>query len=51
MGRIGWFDALARRAVNDSATFRDAILDPLVSDLMTSDTTPWMYERYVVLKS
>jgi hypothetical protein len=43
MGRIGWADALARRQVGDRATYRDAILDPLRSDLLERT---WLTERY-----
>ena len=43
MGRIGWADALARRQVGDRATYREAILDPLRSDLLART---WLTERY-----
>ncbi len=43
MGRIGWADAHARRAVGDVATYRDKILEPLQADLLART---WLTERY-----
>jgi hypothetical protein len=43
MGRIGWFDALARRRFGDQATFDNILLDPLRDDLLR---WTWMHERY-----
>jgi hypothetical protein len=43
MGRIGWADALARRAVGDRATFSERILGPLQSDLLQRT---FLTERY-----
>ena len=43
MGRIGWADAHARRAVGDAATYREAILEPLRADLLERT---WLTERY-----
>jgi hypothetical protein len=43
MGRIGWADAHARRAVGDAATYREEILGPLRADLLERT---WLTERY-----
>jgi len=43
MGRIAWFDALARKQVGDIDTFNKDILGPIHRDLL-KDT--WMRERY-----
>jgi hypothetical protein len=43
MGRIGWADAHARRAVGDAATYRQEILEPLQADLLERT---WLTERY-----
>jgi hypothetical protein len=46
MGRIGWFDALARRRFGDQATFDNILLDPLRDDLLR---WTWMHERWAFL--
>lgn len=46
MGRIGWQDALARKAIGDAAaiaTFRNVLLAPLQTDLLART---WLPERY-----
>lgn len=43
MGRIGWADGHARRAVGDAATFSNVILDPIQQQV---DTATWLPERY-----
>jgi hypothetical protein len=43
MGRIGWADAHARRAVGDLATFNNTILDPIEQQV---DAATWLNERY-----
>lgn len=43
MGRIGWADGHARRAVGDLATFNNLILDPIQQQV---DTATWLPERY-----
>jgi len=43
MGRIGWFDALARKRYGDQATFDNLLLDPLVGDV---NRWTWLHERY-----
>jgi hypothetical protein len=43
MGRIGWADAHARRAVGDIETYRTKILEPLRADLLERT---WLTERY-----
>eukprot|EP01062_Namystynia_karyoxenos_P056453 TRINITY_DN47418_c0_g1_i1.p1 TRINITY_DN47418_c0_g1~~TRINITY_DN47418_c0_g1_i1.p1 ORF type:complete len:912 (+),score=201.92 TRINITY_DN47418_c0_g1_i1:73-2736(+) len=43
MGRIGWFDALARRRYGDQKGFDELILDPLVGDV---NRWTWLHERY-----
>lgn len=42
MGRIAWFDALARRRLGDDAAFRGLILDPLMRVVLGST---WVFER------
>ncbi|CAE8638689.1 unnamed protein product [Polarella glacialis] len=42
MGRIAWFDALARKRYGDAAGFESYILGPLKSALLS---TTWMHER------
>jgi len=41
--RIAWADAHARKVTNDSFTFYDVILHPLLNDLLNST---WMWERF-----
>lgn len=43
MGRIGWFDALARRRSGDQITFDKLLLNPLRDDLLR---WTWLHERY-----
>jgi len=43
MGRIGWFDALARKRYGDQATFDELLLDPLIDDV---NRWTWLHERY-----
>eukprot|EP00698_Gefionella_okellyi_P003010 TRINITY_DN12839_c0_g1_i1.p1 TRINITY_DN12839_c0_g1~~TRINITY_DN12839_c0_g1_i1.p1 ORF type:complete len:766 (-),score=178.45 TRINITY_DN12839_c0_g1_i1:39-2336(-) len=43
MGRIGWFDSLARRRMGDQKTFDDILLNPLRDDLLANT---WLRERY-----
>eukprot|EP00405_Crypthecodinium_cohnii_P019361 CAMPEP_0206475334 /NCGR_PEP_ID=MMETSP0324_2-20121206/34011_1 /ASSEMBLY_ACC=CAM_ASM_000836 /TAXON_ID=2866 /ORGANISM="Crypthecodinium cohnii, Strain Seligo" /LENGTH=862 /DNA_ID=CAMNT_0053950659 /DNA_START=44 /DNA_END=2629 /DNA_ORIENTATION=- len=43
MGRIGWFDALARRRIGDVDRFDNYILDPLIGDV---NKWTWLHERY-----
>lgn len=43
MGRIGWFDALARKRYGDLTTFDNLILNPLRDDL---NRWTWLHERY-----
>jgi hypothetical protein len=43
MGRIGWADGHARRAVGDAATFSNLILDPIQQQV---DAATWLPERY-----
>lgn len=43
MGRIGWFDALARQRYGDQQTFDDLLLDPLIGDVIR---WTWLHERY-----
>jgi len=43
MGRIGWFDALARKRYRDQATFDNLLLDPLIGDV---NRWTWLHERY-----
>lgn len=43
MGRIGWFDALARKRYGDQETFDSKILDPLIRDV---NRWTWLHERY-----
>lgn len=43
MGRIGWADGHARRAVGDAATFENLILDPIQQQV---DAATWLPERY-----
>eukprot|EP01102_Stenamoeba_stenopodia_P012861 TRINITY_DN4098_c0_g1_i1.p1 TRINITY_DN4098_c0_g1~~TRINITY_DN4098_c0_g1_i1.p1 ORF type:complete len:188 (-),score=33.48 TRINITY_DN4098_c0_g1_i1:42-605(-) len=43
MGRIAWADAHARKVTNDSFTFYDIILRPLLNDLLA---TTWLWERF-----
>lgn len=43
LARIGWVDAMARKAINDLDTFDNLLLAPLQADLL-ADT--WLYERY-----
>jgi hypothetical protein len=43
MGRIGWADGHARRAVGDLTTFNNLILDPIQQQV---DTSTWLTERY-----
>ena len=42
MGRISWFNALARKRYGDQAYFDGQILDPLVDDVIRYT---WMHER------
>ncbi len=42
MGRVGWFDALSRRAVGDVKGFDSLLLEPLKRELLS---TTWMHER------
>jgi len=43
MGRIGWFDALARKRYGDQKTFDSLLVDPLVGDV---NRWTWLHERY-----
>jgi len=43
MGRIGWFDALARKRYGDQSTFDNVLLDPLIGDV---NRWTWLHERY-----
>lgn len=43
MGRIGWFDALARKRYGDQKTFDNLLLNPLIGDV---NRWTWLYERY-----
>jgi len=43
MGRIGWFDALARKRYGDQHTFDSLLLDPLIGDV---NRWTWLHERY-----
>jgi len=43
MGRVGWFDALARKRYGDQHTFDSLLLDPLVGDV---NRWTWLHERY-----
>ena len=43
MGRIGWADGQARRAVGDATTFKNLILDPIQQQV---DAATWLPERY-----
>lgn len=43
MGRVGWFDALARKRYRDQVTFDTLLLDPLVRDV---NRWTWLHERY-----
>jgi hypothetical protein len=43
MGRIGWFDALARQRYGDQETFDELLLDPLIGDV---NRWTWLHERY-----
>lgn len=43
MGRIGWFDALARQRYGDQKTFDKLLLDPLIGDV---NRWTWLHERY-----
>ena len=43
MGRIGYFDALARARVGDQHTFDDILLEPLLTDLLENT---WLRERF-----
>jgi hypothetical protein len=46
VGRIGWADAIARKAMNTQAAadvFFEQILNPLQYDLLENT---WLYERY-----
>jgi hypothetical protein len=42
MGRIGWFDAMSRRAIGDIDGFENYLLNPLKAELISST---WMHER------
>ena len=42
VGRIAWFDAIARRYVNDPDTFEHTLLGPLRNDVITYT---WLHER------
>ena len=42
MGRIAWFDGLARKRYGDVDGFHSYILTPLVKDLLSNT---WMHER------
>jgi hypothetical protein len=42
MGRIGWFDALARRRYGDLQTFDNLLLNPIRDDL---NAWTWVHER------
>lgn len=43
MGRIGWFDALARKRYGDQKTFDGMLLDPLIGDV---NRWTWLHERF-----
>jgi hypothetical protein len=43
MGRIGWFDALARRRFGDQEDFDARLMNPLRDDLLR---WTWLHERY-----
>jgi len=43
MGRIGWFDALARQRFGDQETFDSLLLEPLIGDV---NRFTWLRERY-----
>jgi hypothetical protein len=42
MGRIGWYDALARKRFGDLLTFDRVILEPLIDDVLQYT---WLHER------
>lgn len=43
MGRIGWFDALARKKYSDLETFHNVLYEPIRDDL---NRWTWLRERY-----
>jgi len=43
LARIGWVDAMARKAINDLDTFNNLLLQPLQEDLVAYT---WLSERY-----
>ena len=43
MGRVGWFDANARKLYGDASGFETYLLEPLQTALLEST---WLHERF-----